>query len=175
VPETRTVTVGRLHAEHWQTYRAIRLAMLKESPSAFGGTYEESASNAEADWKQRLTDNVVLLAQTDGSAAGSAMYSVRGVSDPVDCCMYGMWVDPHFRRARVGQILVKAVLAQARSAGKRRVILHVVVDNLGAKALYEREGFVATGRSKPHPHIDQLSEVEMEYVIEDHLVPTPPV
>jgi ribosomal protein S18 acetylase RimI-like enzyme len=75
----------------------------------------------------------------------------------------------------VGQILVKAVLAQARSAGKRRVILYVVVDNLGAKALYEREGFVATGRSKPHPHIDQLSEVEMEYVIEDHLVPTLPV
>jgi ribosomal protein S18 acetylase RimI-like enzyme len=99
--------------------------------------------------------------------AGSAMYSVFGATDPGDCSLFGMWVDPGFRRAGVGRILVDAVLAQARAAGKRRVVLHVVADNTGARGLYQRAGFVATGRSVPYPHDDRLSEVEMELVVED--------
>ena len=165
--ESQTVTVCRLVADDWQTYRAIRLAMLQESPSAFGGTHDEAAGNNERVWRQRLTDNVVLLARMGRTPAGSAMYSVFGATDPGDCSLFGMWVDPGFRRAGVGRILVDSVLAQARAAGKRRVVLHVVADNTGAIGLYQRAGFVATGRSVPYPHDDRLTEIEMELVVED--------
>jgi ribosomal protein S18 acetylase RimI-like enzyme len=77
-----------------------------------------------------------------------------------------MWVDPGFRRTGVGRALVEAVIARARAAGKRRVVLHVVADNTDARGLYERTGFVATGRSVPYPHDDRLTEVEMELVLE---------
>lgn len=169
-----TVTVRRLAADDGQTYRAIRLAMLRESPSAFGGTHDEAARNDERVWRQRLTDNAVLLARVAWTPAGSAMYSVYGAADPGDCSLFGMWVDPGFRRTGVGRALVESVLAQARAAGKRRVILHVVADNLGARRLYERAGFVATGRSVPYPHDDRLTEVEMALVVEDALVPASP-
>jgi ribosomal protein S18 acetylase RimI-like enzyme len=167
VAESQTVTVCRLVGDHWQTYRAIRLAMLQESPSAFGGTYDQAAGNNERVWKQRLTDNVVLLARMGRTPAGSAMYSVYGATDPGDCCLFGMWVDPGFRRAGIGRILVDSILAQARAAGKRRVVLHVVADNAEARGLYERAGFIATGRSVPYPHDDRLTEVEMEMFVED--------
>ncbi len=167
MPESGTVTVRRLFADDWQAYRAIRLAMLKDSPSAFGGTYKEAVGNEERVWKQRLTDNGVLLAQVGRAPAGSAVCSVFDATGPRDCGLYGMWVDPGFRRTGVGQTLIQAVVALARAAGKRRVILHVVADNVGARALYEQEGFVATDQSKPYPHDDHLSEVEMELVVQD--------
>ena len=78
-----------------------------------------------------------------------------------------MWVDPDHRRAGVATALVDAVVARARAAGKRRVVLHVVADNCAASELYEREGFVATGKSVSYPHDNQLVEVEMARVLDD--------
>jgi ribosomal protein S18 acetylase RimI-like enzyme len=174
-PESRIVTVCRLGAGDWKTYRTIRLAMLKESPAAFGGTYEQAAGNDERAWKQRLTDSSVLLARVGRIPAGSAMYSALGASDPGDCALYGMWADPRFRRAGVGRSLIRAVIEQARAAGRGRVVLHVVADNHAARTLYEGAGFVATGRSVPYPHDDQLTEVEMELAVQDVLDPTIPI
>lgn len=162
---TQTVTVGRLGADDWQIYRAIRLAMLLESPAAFGDTHERALGNDRQVWRQRLRDNVVLLARVGRAPAGSAMYSVYGANDPGDAHLFGMWVDPGFRRVGVGRALVDAVMAQARAAGKRRLVLRVVAGNAGAGALYEAAGFVATGRSVPYPHDDQLTEVEMARVV----------
>jgi ribosomal protein S18 acetylase RimI-like enzyme len=161
------VTVCRLVADEWQTYRAMRLAMLLQSPSAFGGTHQEAVDNHEQIWQQRLRDNVVLLARVGPTPAGSAMYSTFGQSDPGDCALFGMWVDPRFRGAGVGRALVDAVVAQARVAHKRRVVLHVVSRNTSATDLYERAGFLPTGRTVPYPHDDQVVEVEMELLIDD--------
>jgi ribosomal protein S18 acetylase RimI-like enzyme len=44
-------------------------------------------------------------------------------------------------------------------------VLHVVGDNSAARALYEREGFVATGHSVPYPNDDQLTEIKMGLVL----------
>lgn len=168
MPESRAVTVFRLVAEDWQAYRAIRLAMLQESPWAFGGTHEDAVTFDEQLWKQRLTDNVVLVAQVDGTPAGSVTFSERGLSDPGGCSLFGMWVDPAFRGTGVAQALIRAGVAQARAAGRRRVVLHVVDDNIVARGLYEREGFVSTGQNVPHPHDDQLLEIEMCLLLDDH-------
>ena len=147
--------------------------MLLESPSAFGGTHDENVGNDEQSWRQRLLDNVVLLARVGPTPAASAMYSVLRAAEPGDCSLYGMWVDPHFRRSGVGRALVEAVVAQARVAGRRRVLLHVVDGNFEAARLYENAGFVATGHTVPHPHVDALVEREMELVLEAGLLPPP--
>ena len=166
MPEYADVTVSRLVADDWQAYRAIRMAMLQESPSAFGSTHDEAASFDEVLWRQRLTDNVVLLARVGRAPAGAVMFSERGATVPGDSSLFGMWVDPGFRRTGVGRALVDAVVAHARAAGKRRVVLHVVGDNTAAKSLYERQGFVATGHSVPYPNDDQQVEVEMALSLE---------
>ena len=163
--------VSRLLPQDWQAYRAIRLAMLQESPKSFGSTHARAASYDEQLWKARLADNAVMVAVVGTTPAGSVMYSEFGMPDAGACSLYGMWVDPRFRRTGVGQALVASVIAQARAAGKRRVLLHVVADNTPAAGLYERAGFQPTGRSTPYPDNDQVLEVEMELVLEDGLKP----
>jgi ribosomal protein S18 acetylase RimI-like enzyme len=163
--EPQTVTVCRLGADEWQAYRDIRLAMLEDSPTLFGSTHAEAASFDEQLWRQRLADNVVILAWVGTSTAGSVMYSEFGMPDPGDCALYGMWVDPGFRGTGVGRALVEAVVAQARVAGKRRVVLHVVSGNDPASRLYARVGFIQTGHTVPFPLDDGVFEVEMELVL----------
>lgn len=165
--ESRAVTVSRLVADDWRAYHAVRLAMLEESPSVFGSTHAEAASFDEQLWRQRLADNVVILARVGATPAGSVMYSEYGTTDRDDCALFGMWVDPDFRGAGVGRALVDAVVAQARAGGKRRVVLHVVTDNDPAGRLYERAGFVPTGRTVPYPHDDRVVEVELELVLDN--------
>ena len=163
--ESLAVTVCRLAADDWHAYRDIRLAMLQESPSAFGSTHAEAASFDEQLWRQRLADNVVILAQVGTMAAGAAMYSEFGMTDPGDCALHGMWVDPDFRGTGVGRALVDAVVAQAGAAGKRRLVLHVVSGNDVAGRLYERAGFVRTGHTVPFPLDDDVVEIEMELLL----------
>jgi ribosomal protein S18 acetylase RimI-like enzyme len=167
MPDPQTLIVCRLVADDWQAYRAIRLAMLRESPSAFGSTHAQAARYDEHLWKQRLADNAVILARVGTTPAGSVMYSEDGTTDPGDSALYGLWVDPRFRGTGVGRALVDAVIAQARAAGKRRVVLHVVAGNEPAGRLYERAGFVPTGHTLPSHHDDQQVEVEMELVLGD--------
>jgi ribosomal protein S18 acetylase RimI-like enzyme len=161
------LSVSRLRPQDWLAYRAIRLAMLEESPLSFGGTHAQAASFDEQLWTQRLADNAVMLAVVGAAPAGSVMCSEFGMTDPGDCALAGMWVDPRFRGAGVGQALVDAVIAHARAAGKRRVVLDVVADNTPAAGLYERAGFVRTGRKAPYPHDDGGVQVEMELVLEE--------
>jgi len=163
--EPRAVTLRRLAADDWHAYRDIRLAMLQESPSAFGSTHAEAASFEEQLWRQRLADNVVILARVGTASAGAVMYSEFGMTDPGDCALYGMWVDPAFRGTGVGWALVDAVVAQARASGKRRLVLHVVSGNDPAVRLYQRAGFVPTGHTVPFPRDDDVVEVEMELVL----------
>lgn len=163
--ESGAVTVCRLVADDWQVYRAIRLAMLQESPSAFGSTHADAASFDERLWRQRLTDGAVLLARVGDVPAGSAMYSEYGTTDAADANLFGMWVDPAFRRKRVGRALLSSVVAFAREAGKRRLLLHVMADNAEAKVFYERAGFAFTGQRPSHPD-DGSAELEMELRIE---------
>lgn len=165
--EPLDLTVCRLVADDWRVYRDIRLAMLQESPTAFGSTHAEAASFDEQLWRQRLADNAVMLARVGSEVAGSAIYSEFGMTDPGDGALYGMWVDPRFRRQGVGRLLVDAVLSQARAVGKRRVVLHVVADNDLAGRLYQRAGFTATSNRIPYPLDDRLVEVEMQFVLGD--------
>jgi ribosomal protein S18 acetylase RimI-like enzyme len=163
--------VSRLLPQDWQAYRAMRLAMLQESPRSFGGTRAQAAGFDEQLWKQRLAENVVFLASVAEIPAGSAAYSEHHMTDPGDCALLGLWVDPRFRGAGVGRALVDAVVDQARAAGRRRVVLRVVAGNDPATGLYERAGFVPTGRtvlrSDDEQADGQVVEVEMELVLED--------
>jgi ribosomal protein S18 acetylase RimI-like enzyme len=162
-------SISRLLPKDWQTYRAMRLTMLQESPRSFGRRHAQAASFDEQLWKQRLSESVVFLARVDQMPAGCATYSDHDATEPGECALFGMWVDPRRRGVGVGRALVDALIVRARAAGKRRVVLHVMADNDPAAGLYQRAGFVPTGRIVPYPHDDQGEEIEMELVLEDGL------
>ncbi len=60
-----------------------------------------------------------------------------------------MWIAPEHRGTGLGERLVSASCEQGRVRGVRVVTLWVVDGNEAAERLYERCGFVLTGRRQP--------------------------
>ena len=82
------------------------------------------------------------VAWRDGAPVGVAMLGLRGTRGWVG----GMGVVASARRAGVGRRLMQALIAHAREAGARELLLEVLEQNPGARALYEDLGFRAIRR-----------------------------
>jgi GNAT superfamily N-acetyltransferase len=144
---TSTVTVRFADPDDWETWRDLRLRALRDTPSAFGSTYEREIEFDRSTWVDRLADpeGVAVLAWVDDTAVGMG----GGFQDlPGFLHVVAMWTDPAYRGRGVGT----AVLTTIQDwAGKRELRLHldVNVTNAGARALYERAGYAATGEVRP--------------------------
>ncbi len=157
----------RLGPDDWTTYRAIRLEMLRDSPEAFRTSYDEAAAQGEAGWRQRLAGGATFLAELGDEPVGSVSCWVGGSGSPEHVADLGaMWVAPSARRSGVGEALVRAAVGEARAQGRRVLRLEVVSDNDGARALYERMGFRATGVTVPHARRADLHDAQLECRLE---------
>ncbi|KQY54608.1 MULTISPECIES: GNAT family N-acetyltransferase [unclassified Nocardioides] len=139
-----SIEVRRLAPEEWPVWREIRLRSLADSPDAFGSTLAREEAFTEDDWLMRMQSTPVVVF-VDGAAAalGGAFRIEDGVAQIV-----AMWTAPEFRRRGLARLVLDEVVAQARAEG-RRVILDVAQGNPAARRVYERFGFVATGRAEP--------------------------
>lgn len=54
-------------------------------------------------------------------------------------------VRPLYRRRKIGELLLKQVMAASQQKGGKRIFLEVAADNVPARKLYERFGFKHTG------------------------------
>jgi ribosomal protein S18 acetylase RimI-like enzyme len=63
--------------------------------------------------------------------------------------LIAMWAHPQVRRRGVGDALIREVLAWARENRWSRVDLRAADGNAAARRLFERNGFVPTGRREP--------------------------
>ena len=76
-----------------------------------------------------------------------------------------LWVDPAARNRGVGSELVEAVEEWARAEGYDQVLLWVTEVNHNAERLYERHGFVRTGRLQHVRPNEPALEYEMTKVL----------
>lgn len=133
--------------DDWATWRGLRLRALRDSPSAFGSTYERERAFDEAAWRERMRarDGVSVLGWLDGTAVGLG----GGFQDlPGFLHVVAMWTDPAHRGRGVGAAALAALESWA-SAHDLRLHLDVNVANPRARVLYERCGYVATGETRP--------------------------
>ncbi len=65
-----------------------------------------------------------------------------------ECEVVALGVAPERRQAGMGTILLKSICTESRNIGARSVVLEVAADNVAARALYARNGFVQTGRRR---------------------------
>jgi ribosomal protein S18 acetylase RimI-like enzyme len=72
-----------------------------------------------------------------------------------------MWVDPAFRRAGIGRMLIDALGKWATSRGLRELRLMVTSVNRGGIDFYERIGFRMSGAIRPYPNDPAIVEYEM--------------
>jgi GNAT superfamily N-acetyltransferase len=155
------VSIREMGPDDWQAVRDIRLAALRDEPTAFASTYEREITFAEADWRKRFGDRSVtfLASLPQVSPAGIPAGIAGGLRDrPRVVELVSMWVAPAARGHGVGAALVTAV---ADWAEDRDLHLWVNEGNLAARALYERCGFAVTGERQPMPSDPSLTEIGM--------------
>jgi GNAT superfamily N-acetyltransferase len=158
--------VRRVLSHEGAMLRDVRLAALKESPSAFGSSYEDEAERTDAEWTARArsaaagVDRVTFVALEDDEVVG-LVGGYRPVPSAPEVELVSMWTSPEARRAGVARALVGAVIGWAREAGATTLSLWVTRGNEPAQRLYESSGFRATGAHQPLPSDPCKDEIRM--------------
>lgn len=145
----------------WRVHRGVRLAMLLDTPRAYGSTFAREAAFTDEQWLARMEDVASWLAFRGELPVGSVTL-IQFEEQAIDeACLVAMWVAPHARGTGVADALVAALLDHARASGLRRVTLDVAHENTAAIRFYERMGFVPTGITGSLPHDPSVTEFEM--------------
>jgi RimJ/RimL family protein N-acetyltransferase len=139
--------------------RGLRLQAMIDAPDAFSSNYDREASRSTAEWQRWIAPGATfLLDQPDDTPMGLVAVRHRD-AEPNTADLMAMWVHPSSRATGGADLLVRAVLDWAASAGIRTVMLGVEKQNERARRVYERNGFQATGEEKPIR--DELVEIVM--------------
>jgi ribosomal protein S18 acetylase RimI-like enzyme len=155
------VMVRLVDADEWELARDVRLAALREAPSAFGSSYAREAPFTREQWRGRLSSDrsVTFLAELpdrDEPAGLAGVYEEGGIAD-----LMAMWVRPTARGRGVGEALVEAAADWAKARDHDTLYLWVTETNGAARRLYERCGFTPTGERQPLPSDPSLPEIRM--------------
>ena len=159
------IVIERVTAENALVFKDVRLHALKESPTAFSSTYAKEAQISDEEWIQRAvrwsSDGAVgFLAHEEDRACGM-VFCFESEHDRGQGHIVSMWVDPEFRLAGVGRLLILSVAAWAKDRPMRELKLMVTSVNHGAVAFYERLGFRMSGKTGPYPNDPAITEYEM--------------
>jgi ribosomal protein S18 acetylase RimI-like enzyme len=142
--------VRRLVPADADVYRALRLRGLAEHPDAFTSSVEAEAAKPLAVTESRLAPDgpdKVYGAFVNGSLAGVAGYSREPrAKNRHKAFVFGMYVASEFVRQGIARALLRHVIAEARrDDGLEQLVLTVTDSNVGARRLYESEGFRSFG------------------------------
>lgn len=128
----------------WSDLKQVRLAALKDSPDAFGATYENAIKLTPEDWQLRASQNQdpkFLIAYSQDKPVGLT----GGGFNKAEYELIAMWVSPEHRGSGTANSLIEALKLHAVSEGHSEVILKVAVSNQSACRTYEKCGFEIAG------------------------------
>ena len=146
------VEIRRLAADEWPRWREMRLLLLKDSPEAFGSTYDETLARSDESWREHVesaatSDNrCILVAEEAGTWLACAGAYASEDDPPGEIWLFTVWTRPEQRGRGLQRRLVEALMAWSRQQGFRRMRLWVTDANTGAQAVYAALGFTPTGQ-----------------------------
>lgn len=115
----------------------------------------------EALERQMIHDgHCFLLAKVEGSAVGFASFGPQGKTGD-RARLHKLYILPDRKGEGLGQLLLQAVMEQARAAGHRVLELNVNKYN-PARAFYEHAGFRIVR--------DEVLDIGQGYVMDDHVM-----
>ncbi len=129
--------------DDWELWRELRHRCLAHDPDAFGSTLELEQSYTEDEWRARMRRGRMVLARLGGEPV-----AIGGVFDetPELAWVVSMWTAPEARGRGIGRLVLDDVVAHVPAEVDLRLW---VSEGNGARRLYERAGFVPTGRVQP--------------------------
>jgi ribosomal-protein-alanine N-acetyltransferase len=115
----------------------------------------QSVSPEAAQWKsESYLDHDCLVAVADGRVVG---FLATRATAPDEGEILNMAVEPGFRRAGMGRMLMETLLA----SGRKTWFLEVRESNYGAINLYKTLGFLPSGRRDDYYHEPQEAAIVM--------------
>jgi ribosomal protein S18 acetylase RimI-like enzyme len=140
------ITIRPLNAGDAAQWRVLRLEALRTCPTAFASSYEEALKQ---DLSTRIpspdSPDALFGAFHQGVLCGSAgLHIPQSLKQRHKGQLWGVYVAPSVQRRGIGAALVRAAIEHARTR-VAIVHLHVLFENLAARALYRRLGFVPYG------------------------------
>jgi GNAT superfamily N-acetyltransferase len=157
------IAVRRIQATEWRALRTLRLEALQDSPRSYGSTYAGEVKRTDAEWQERAAagaaglGEVAVVAVVDGAWVGMA----RGYLELPLAHLIAVFVQPAWRRRGIAQQVSQAVVEWARERGAGEILLSVSDWNEGARRVYERLGFAATGITESLPWDASVTESQM--------------
>jgi ribosomal protein S18 acetylase RimI-like enzyme len=150
-------------------FKAVRLRALADSPTSFSSTYATESRLSDDEWIERSkrwsADEAIgyLAFDARDETEACGLVACYAEEDAIGRSghIISMWVDPGYRRAGVGAMLIDALKIWARSRGLQQLILMVTSVNQGAIDFYQRIGFQMSGKTGPYPNDPAIIEYEM--------------
>jgi len=172
----KAVEIRRIRADEGLQLKALRLRALADSPMAYGSTLAREQAYLDSLWHERAANGaagdqvVTVVAEHDGRLLGMATGLVPESPHGQDPTMVGVFVESTLRRQGIGAALVERIIEWAKerqsarqsAGGSARLLIWITAGNEPALALYRRQGFRATGATRPNAHTPDLVESEMQ-------------
>ncbi|MBB6429595.1 GNAT family N-acetyltransferase [Algisphaera agarilytica] len=171
--EPDPIEIVQLTAQDAEELRDVRLRALRESPTAFGSSYEVESALDESAWREKAQAwtypqrCATWVVRRGGSTCGLTACVIDDQQADRGW-LVSVWVDPETRRVGIAGRLLDHAVAWAQRMNLTELRLHVTSNNPPAQRLYEKHGFVATGDSMPHPRVADLIEYEMRRRLGDN-------
>lgn len=150
--------ITQLGPSDWETFRAVRLASLSESPAAFGSAFDDWVNAPAERWRDRLTQVPLTVVAHEGESVAGVVSGQPVGERWVE--LISMWVAPPARGRGVARQLIDTVARWAADQD-RTTYLMVRSDNTLARRAYERAGFIDKGVPVGWP-TDEAPEHRME-------------
>lgn len=165
------ITVRRLSADEWATYKDVRLRALQESPDAFVADYDSEAAEPDTFWQDRMERSTRYLAEIDRDTVG--VVSVRPSDDIIEHSaeLFGLWVTPKMRGEGVAARLVITASDDVSAEGLRQLVYWVSTDNGRAVAFASSFGFRPTEYRRPvrvKGEVEDEEEIAMTLPLNTH-------
>lgn len=154
----------------------LRVEALNLAPEAFSASLEEYQSLSLDEVKKRLwsgSDDFVTGAFQDGRLIGMAgFYREKGPKSRHKARVWGVYVTPEARGARIGARMMQALLDRGAAInGVEQILLSVAATQEPAIRLYRSLGFQSFGRE---PRALRIGDryIDEEYMVLDLKRPT---
>ena len=142
-------TIRALNEQDAEAFHAMRLQATQNYPAGIVTTYEEEARRTpeQSQARVRATEDEVVFGAFDGDKLVGITGLYRDPRRKVahKALIWGVFVDPGYRRGGVGRQLLESAITHARGMGLLQINLVVSEKNPRAQALYRSFGFVRYG------------------------------
>lgn len=149
----------------WQDLKTLRLEALKNNPTAFGRSYEETVDDSDEKWKEKLNGQSYYFARDNHEFVGMiSYYRHEGAKTNHLFGICAFYVRPAFQSQGVGRRLLEQVLTTIKSLPEaHKIKIFGTVGNDRATKLYESAGFRLVGIQKDELRVDGQFYDEMEF------------